>query len=872
MLKKTFQVFTFISLFFVYTLLSSENIEFAPLNPEFQKNFQSETQSIIGDVPLSLPGALYAESPASFDLRSYNKVSPIKNQGSAGSCWAFATYSSLESYLSGTGNWDFSENHMKNILSSSCAEGFDRAASDGGNHFMSTAYLVRWSGPVPELEDPYNPGSTSSPENLQPVKHVQEVIFIPDRKHSTDNNGIKQAIMKYGAIYTTMYYNNAYLAKGKNYYYNGHNFSNHAVSIVGWIDSYSRTNFYGSAAGIPPGDGAFIVKNSWGTLWGESGYFYISYYDTNIGNNCAVFNNAEPTSNYNQIYQYDPLGWVTSAGFGNDTAHFANIFSALQSGVIQAVGFYTPVLNSQYEIKIYKNCSEQSPVSGLLATTKSGNVSDPGYHTIKLFTDVPVSKNEKFSAVVRLKTPGCNYPIPMEVPISGYSSKATAVPGQSFVSKDGVEWTDITSSRPGSNVCIKVYGTALELDIVSPDGGEQWEQESTKMILWKYTGNIKGNVKLELLRNGQLNYIIASGIPVGVSGNGSYNWKIPASIQASDNYKIRITSIANPVISDTSSSTFSIINGMIKVENPVNGTIFSKGTRQLIQWKSYGKTGGYVKIELLKAEKSLGFIASAVPSKTNSTNSYVWIIPSNIQPGDDYSIKVISTAYPSVYGTGEKFSIAGPSVKLRTPAGNETCYVSTVQTISWLCSENKPKTFKIEYLRGNTSASIAQLYSSTGSGSYNWFIPSNLPASDDYRIKISAMNDPFLTDTSEPFTISKGSITVVSPLQGDVWRQGETRNIVWRFEGNPGSTVRIELLRGTDYAGFIGTKSIGYGKTGTFIWKIPSNISPGSDYKIRIITNPDISSTSGCFSVISGNTTNRFNIKDQHNEIQEYDY
>ena len=89
------------------------------------------------------------------------------------------------------------------------------------------------------------------------------------------------------------------------YYYSGSGSSNHAVTIVGWDDNYDKSKF----STVPPGNGAFIVKNSSGSGWGESGYFYLSYYDTFVGKTNAVFT-AESPVNYDHIYQYDPLGMV----------------------------------------------------------------------------------------------------------------------------------------------------------------------------------------------------------------------------------------------------------------------------------------------------------------------------------------------------------------------------------------------------------------------------------------------------------------------------------------------------------------------------------------------------------------------------------
>ncbi len=391
-------------------------------------------------------------APAYYDLRTLNKVTSVKDQGSAGVCWTFATYSSLESNLLTGENRDYSENNMKNLLSSSYPEGFDRGSNDGGNEFMSTAYLARWSGPVSESDDPYSYSGVSS-GNPPLQKHVQDVLFIPDRTGSLDNNEIKSAVQNYGAMFTSMYYDNAYYSPTKySYYYDGLTSANHAIAIVGWDDSFDRNSF----ARVPPGDGAFIIKNSWGTGWGDRGYFYISYYDSKIGKDNAVFL-AETTNNYKSIYQYDPLGWVQSVGYGNPTGWCANVFTSKSDETLKAVSFYTTDSNCNYEINVYIN-----PVSGPISQigpvlSKSGTCPIAGYHTVPLDSGVQLKTGQKFSIILKLTTPNYIYPIAVETPYPGWSSKAEAKAGESFVSSDGNAWTDITTSFSNTNVCIKAF-------------------------------------------------------------------------------------------------------------------------------------------------------------------------------------------------------------------------------------------------------------------------------------------------------------------------------------------------------------------------------------------------------------------------------
>ncbi len=387
--------------------------------------------------------------PTSYDLRTLNRLTPIRNQGGCGSCWSFASYGSVESNLKPGESLDFSENNLKN------QHGFDIACCDGGNRSMATAYLARWEGAISEQQDPYSAGSCTSPSSLTSAKHVQEVIFIPTRSGFLDNDTLKQAVMQYGAVYTSYYHGDAYYKSSTGaYYYNGTNQPNHGVCIVGWDDNYDKSNFLTP----PPGNGAFIIRNSWGTWWGLSGYYYMSYYDTQLSSENAAFT-AESGTNYDGIYQYDMLGWTGSAGYGGNTAWFGNVFTAVATSNVAAASFYTASPNSTYEVRVYVNPTN-GPVnaSGPVATV-TGSIALEGYHTVKLPTPVPITTGQKFSVVVKLTTPGYGYPVPLERPYSGYSSIATASAGQSFMSSNGTSWSDVATSYGNSNVCVKAFTT-----------------------------------------------------------------------------------------------------------------------------------------------------------------------------------------------------------------------------------------------------------------------------------------------------------------------------------------------------------------------------------------------------------------------------
>lgn len=408
--------------------------------------------------------------PATYDLRSYGKLTAIRDQGAFGDCWAFATYASMESNLLTSETRDFSENNM------AMNSGFDWSIYEGGNSSISTAYLARWNGPVNQADDANDGGLRPG---LPVQKHAQEAAWLPPPGAVNElafKNSVKAAVTGYGAVYSSIYWDdNASKQPNDTAYYNSHctapfgtggtctciagSCGGHAIALVGWNDSYAASNF----AAAPPGPGAFLARNSWGASTGDAGYFYISYYDTSLGGDNAVFYAPETTANYTDVYQYDRLGYSSDLGSedaggpASGTEWMSNIFTASGPGYLKAAGFYTTDVNAAYVLYVYTGVTAGSPRSGTLAYTASGSFSLPGYHTLAFGSNVVVAAGQKFSVVVKLTNPAYNYPVAVERPIPDYSSLAAASAGQSYFSADGASWTDMTSLWANTNVCLKAY-------------------------------------------------------------------------------------------------------------------------------------------------------------------------------------------------------------------------------------------------------------------------------------------------------------------------------------------------------------------------------------------------------------------------------
>ena len=443
------------------------------------------------------------ELPSRFDLRDWGWVSPVDNQGDAGSCWAFGSIAAIESAIRrATGfNYTFSVNNLykTELMYSKYGACY---LNEGGSSINGVAYAlsglgVQWSGS--DVYDQLGKISDVIYESNESV-HVQDVIVIPVKTNQTTQK-IKEAILKYGALAVDYssdhfypFYNPETCALYGNETYDGGQtrFPNHSVSVVGWDDSFSRDNFIIT----PPGDGAWIIKNSWGAEWGDNGYFYMSYYEPSFLNDVipgvltgAVAYIFENTIPYHLNYQTDFAGLYAS---DENFSYYSNQYESIFNELIGAVGTYFDDSGIDYELKVH--------VNGELRHTQKGVSEFAGFKTIILDKYVPVKVNDTFK--VEFKSSSVPFAAPTMMPLEE---------GVSMVSADGKEWYDTIWSN--QTVCLKAYtviddsiivdnkdisvdyagGKYFSVKVVTGDGRAVGAGESVKFNIGGKTTTVKTN-------------------------------------------------------------------------------------------------------------------------------------------------------------------------------------------------------------------------------------------------------------------------------------------------------------------------------------------------------------------------------------------
>lgn len=207
--------------------------------------------------------------PSSWDWRAHGGTTPTKDQGGCGSCWAFAAVGALESaYKIANGTEQlFSEQQ--------CLACNDAGQGCGGGNSSTCYQLWTMVGAVSQTCMPYH-GSDGWPcvedECTMPAR-LQGYTYVANR-----NDDLKTAILT-SPVAVGIYASGGFFSYHSGCYGGANGPANHMILLCGWDDNACGT-----------GQGAWLIKNSWGPGWGQSGFGWIKYNTTGIGGQAALVN------------------------------------------------------------------------------------------------------------------------------------------------------------------------------------------------------------------------------------------------------------------------------------------------------------------------------------------------------------------------------------------------------------------------------------------------------------------------------------------------------------------------------------------------------------------------------------------------------
>ena len=430
----------------------------------------------------SVGAARAASYPARYDPRSSLSL-PVRNQKPSNMCWAYTLAANLEISFkrAGAGLFDLSEEHLAYFFANRKNDPLGNTANDrnevqhsyreGGNQRLAASFFRTWSGMALESQVPYetNADHTLDSEKVpDPSMAYKTTAYLENAAFSSYSvNNIKNLILEYGSVSMSFgMYDSYYNPHMYAYSYPGSAGVNHAVTLVGWDDNFSRENFNEDSE--VTSDGAWIARNSWGDDWGDGGYFYISY--QNKCNYNIVAAEATISPKYRNNYFYDGSCALSKLKlYPSGSSGISSVSNVFQAKAGKGKGLGEVVLatytdGGSYCIQIYTNLEDKSnPVSGTPAYSSPVTFyqEHAGISTVKV-PEVNLMSGTLYSVVVtNIGSYAVDYLCETNSAYDWVGFNADLRENQSFCYHEKSGWNDFSKTSPSACARIKAHTRTL---------------------------------------------------------------------------------------------------------------------------------------------------------------------------------------------------------------------------------------------------------------------------------------------------------------------------------------------------------------------------------------------------------------------------